>query len=195
MVNRRVYVDPDRVEDLDHGWFHVVLERLSGVVHEIRHGGHSCCPGAIEGCLVPVESRDGYAAPIDLFVNRLHGARVAMASIAERLPALRAAVAMIRFPASSESSPPLGDDPGPIVVDETRPEETTEAHVPVTTEFGPRHPGPVRLRPNPATGDGRTTASTRTSPRHTRLGLGWRRGGVGGRNARTSDVSATLSGR
>lgn len=137
MVNRRVYVDLDRVEELDHDWLHVVLEGPSGVVYRIQHGGHSCCQGAIEGYLVPVESLDGYAALIDLFVNRLHSAPVAMASIPEHLPALRAAVAMIRIPASSERLPPLGDDLSAIVVDETRLEEATEAHIPVTTEFGP----------------------------------------------------------
>ncbi|WP_331768938.1 DUF6210 family protein (plasmid) [Embleya sp. NBC_00888] len=137
MVNRRMYVDLDQVEDLDHDWLHVVLEGPSGVVYEIQHGGHSCCQGAIEGYLVPVESPDGYAALIDLFVNRLHSAPVAMASIPEHLPALRAAVAMIRIPASSRSSRTLDHDLSPIVVDETRLEEMTEAHVPVTTEFGP----------------------------------------------------------
>ncbi|MYS82082.1 hypothetical protein GTZ85_18175 [Streptomyces sp. SID5474] len=86
---------------------------------------------------MPVESLDGYAALIDLFVNRLHSAPVAMASIPEHLPALRAAVAMIRIPASSGSSRTLDYDLSPIVVDETRLEEMTEAHVPVTTEFGP----------------------------------------------------------
>ncbi|MGW9211250.1 hypothetical protein ACWGR4_30255 [Embleya sp. NPDC055664] len=46
----------------------------------------------------------------DLFVNRLRSAPVAMASIPEHLPALRAAVAMIRIPATSEPSPLYGDD-------------------------------------------------------------------------------------
>ncbi|OPC76931.1 hypothetical protein B4N89_40765 [Embleya scabrispora] len=54
-----------------------------------------------------VESPDGYAALIDLFENRLRSAPVAMAmaSIPEHLPALRAAVAMIRLPARGEPSP------------------------------------------------------------------------------------------
>ncbi|OPC76932.1 hypothetical protein B4N89_40770 [Embleya scabrispora] len=33
----------------------------------------------------------------------------------------------------------------PIVVDESRLEEATAAHIPVTTEFGRRHPGLVQL--------------------------------------------------
>ncbi|MFI1585050.1 DUF6210 family protein [Embleya sp. NPDC020630] len=73
----------------------------------------------------------------DLFVNRLRSAPVAMASIPGHLPALRAAVAMIRIPATSEPSPPLRRRPDRIVVDESRMEEMSEAHVPVTTEFGP----------------------------------------------------------
>ncbi|OPC76442.1 hypothetical protein B4N89_47170 [Embleya scabrispora] len=137
MVNRRVYVDLGQVEDLDHDWLHVVLEGPSGVVYQLQHGGHSCCQGAIEGYLVPVESPEGYAALIDLFVHRLRSAPVAMASIPEHLPALRAAVALIRIPATGEPSPPYGDDLTRIVVDESRLEEMTEAHVPVTTEFGP----------------------------------------------------------
>ncbi|WP_020556871.1 hypothetical protein [Embleya scabrispora] len=59
-------------------------------------------------------------------MTRLHSAPVAMASIPEHLPALRAAVAMIRIPASSGSSRTLGHDLSPIAVDETRLNEATE---------------------------------------------------------------------
>ncbi|MEU8134982.1 DUF6210 family protein [Streptodolium elevatio] len=135
-MDHRLYVDLDHVEALEHDWLYVVLEAPTGVVYEIQHAGLACLHAQIEGHLIPTESTLGYPALIDLFVTRLQGTWASMDRLPEHLDALRAAVAHIAIP--------VGTSPGdfsqmlsPIAVDETRLAEATEAHIPVTTEFGP----------------------------------------------------------
>lgn len=133
---RRLHVDLDHVEALAHDWLYVVIEAPTGVVYELQYAGTLCRRAGIEGHLVPTESTVGHAALIDLFVDRLGGVGTPMDAVPQHLDALRAAVEHIVLPVGT-SSDGLGPTLSRIGVDETRLAEATEAHVPVTTEFGP----------------------------------------------------------
>ncbi|WP_436771229.1 DUF6210 family protein [Yinghuangia sp. YIM S09857] len=138
MGPRKLHVDLDELDLLDHDWLFVVLHAASGVVHHLQYGGTSCLQGAVEGHLVPVQVPDSYAALVDLFVGDFHGTggfeNWHRSAHADRL---RAAVEAVHLPVEEDAAAlrawPFGST---LRLDDDRLDEACESWIPVDTPHG-----------------------------------------------------------
>lgn len=139
MGPRKLHVDLDELDLLEHDWLFVVLHAPSGVVYHLQHGGTACLQGAAEGHLVPVQAPDTYAALIDLFVRELHGVGgVRDWRTSVHTDRLRAAVETVHLPVEEDVGAlqewPFGST---LRLDDNCLDEATEAWIPVDTPHGP----------------------------------------------------------
>jgi hypothetical protein len=129
---RQVFVNPSAF--LMHPWMAVLVAAPTGVTYTNQTGGFATTPRQIEGYYVPVFDQEGLDLLRSIFEGTLGGAGTyrGVTWTGPMLDDLRVAVARVRMDSSAG-----GPSEVPLILDESRLDESDEAWVPVTSPDGP----------------------------------------------------------